>query len=56
MANTEAFLDALPLIWDFVTSMMMQCWIMWVGSSLLSAFLALIILDRLFHIFDILRR
>ena len=49
-------LDALPEIFDFFKSLVRQYWLLITGSSVLAAFLALTVMDRIFHIFDIIRR
>lgn len=49
-------LEALPQIWTFLQSLFIDFWVLIVGSSVLSGFLALAVLDRMFHIFDIIRR
>ena len=49
-------LDALPEIFDFFKSLVREYWILITGSSVLAAFLALAVMDRIFHIFDIIRR
>lgn len=49
-------LEALPEMVDFFMSLMQQYWGVITGCSLLAAFLALAVLDRIFHIFDVIRR
>lgn len=49
-------LDALPQIFDFFKNLVREYWILITGSSVLAAFLALSVMDRIFHIFDIIRR
>lgn len=49
-------LDAMPQIWDFFQTIVLEYWELIVGSSVLAGFLALAVLDRMFNIFDIIRR
>lgn len=49
-------LDALPQIFSFFQSMVTKYWDVMVASSVLAGFLALAILDKMFHIFDIIRK
>lgn len=49
-------LEALPEMVDFFMSIIRQYWTVITGCSVLSAFLALAVLDRIFHIFDVIRR
>ena len=49
-------LDVLPEIFDFFKYLVHQYWILTTGSSVLAAFLALSVMNRIFHIFDIIRR
>lgn len=49
-------MDYLPDILNFIVVTIQQYWSIVVASSVLSAFLALIFLDRALRIFDILRR
>lgn len=48
-------LDSLPLIFDYIVSMIQESWTLMTGCSVLAAFLTLRILDRMFHIFDVIR-
>lgn len=49
-------LEALPQIAGFFISVLQEYWLLYTGCSVLAGFLALRILDRIFHIFDIIRR
>ena len=49
-------LEALPEMVEFFMSMIRQYWSLITGCSVLAAFLALAVLDRIFHIFDVIRR
>ena len=49
-------LEAMPQMVDFFMSMIRQYWGLITGCSVLAAFLALAVLDRIFHIFDVIRR
>ena len=49
-------LEALPEMVDFFMSMIRQYWTAITGCSVLAAFLALAVLDKIFHIFDVIRR
>lgn len=49
-------LDAMPEIFDFVKNVCLQYWKIVLGSSVLAGFFSLRVLDRLFNIFDILKR
>ena len=49
-------LESLPMMVDFFFSIITQYWSLITGCSVLAAFLALAILDRIFHIFDVIRR
>lgn len=49
-------LEALPEMVDFFMSIIRQYWTAITGCSILAAFLALAVLDRIFHIFDVIRR
>lgn len=49
-------LDALPQMVEFFMSLIRQYWALITGCSILAAFLALTVLDRIFHIFDVIRR
>lgn len=49
-------LQYLPLIWDFFCSTVTQYWQVVTGCSVLAGFVTLAVLDRLFNIFDILKR
>lgn len=49
-------LEALPEMVDFFMSMIQQYWTVITGCSVLAAFLSLAVLDRIFHIFDVIRR
>lgn len=49
-------LEQLPEIVDFFTDLVQRYWILITGSSVLAGFLALAVLDRIFHIFDIIKR
>lgn len=49
-------LEALPQMVNFFMSIMQQYWSVITGCSILAAFLALAVLDRIFHIFDVIRR
>lgn len=49
-------LEALPTMINFFMSMIEQYWSLITGCSVLAAFLALAVLDRIFHIFDVIRR
>ena len=48
-------LEALPEMVDFFMSMIRQYWTVITGCSVLAAFLALAVIDRIFHIFDDIR-
>lgn len=49
-------LENLPLIWEWFQDFVIQYWNVIMASSVLSAFVALAVLDRIFHIFDIIKR
>ena len=49
-------LDSLPEIWEFIQGLIIRYWNVIMASSVLAGFLALAVLDRLFGIFDILKR
>lgn len=49
-------LEFLGAIWDFIWQQLGSIWILYTTSSVLSGFFALYVLDRIFHIFDILKR
>lgn len=49
-------LEAMPEIFEFFQSLVIKYWNLIVGSSVLAGFLALAVLDRIFNIFDIIRR
>ena len=49
-------LEALPEMVDFFLSIIRQSWTVITGCSVLASFLALAVLDRIFHIFDVIRR
>ena len=49
-------LEALPEMVNFFMSIIQQYWGLITGCSVLSAFLTLAVLDRIFHIFDVIRR
>ena len=49
-------LESLPLIFAYIISTIQQSWTLMTGCSVLAGFLALAVLDRLFHIFDVIRR
>ena len=49
-------LEAMPEMVNFFMSMIQRYWGLITGCSVLAAFLALAILDRIFHIFDVIRR
>lgn len=49
-------LDSLPQIWDFFYNTVTQYWKVITSCSVLAGFVTLAILDRLFNIFDILKR
>lgn len=49
-------LEYLPQIFEFFVSIIQQYWVVVTGSSVLAGFAALAVLDRMFHIFDIIRR
>lgn len=49
-------LEALPQITTFLADVFQRFWVLITGCSVLAGFLALAVLDRIFHIFDILRR
>lgn len=49
-------LQAMPQMVDFFMSLIHQYWGLITGCSVLAAFLALAVLDRIFHIFDVIRR
>lgn len=49
-------LDQLPLIWEFFVGIVNQYWGLVTTCGILSAFFALKVLDKIFHIFDIIRR
>lgn len=48
-------LEALPDIWDFFQQVVAQYWSVIMASSVLAGFFTLAVLDRVFHIFDILK-
>ena len=49
-------LEYLPQISAFLTDVFQRFWVLITGCSVLAGFLALAVLDRVFHIFDIIRR
>lgn len=49
-------IEALPEIWAFFSDLVRQYWVLITGCSVLAGFFALAVLDKIFHIFDILRR
>ena len=49
-------LEALPEMVNFFMSIIQQYWGLITGCSVLAAFLSLSVLDRFFHIFDVIRR
>lgn len=49
-------LEVLPEIWDFFQGIVVQYWNVIMASSVLCGFFTLAVLDRVFHIFDILKR
>lgn len=49
-------LEAMPDMVAYFMSLIQQYWGLITGCSVLAAFLSLAVLDRIFHIFDILRR
>ncbi len=49
-------LDALDSVVQFLFYSIQQTWQLYTMTSVLGAFFALWVLDRLFHIFDILKR
>lgn len=49
-------LEAMPQIFDYVKTVCLQYWEIVLGSSVLAGFFALRVLDRMFNIFDILKR
>lgn len=49
-------LEQLPAIFNYVGDMVQDYWTVITGCSVLAGFVALGIIDRVFHIFDILRR
>lgn len=49
-------LESMPEMVDFFMSLVLQYWDLITGCSVLAAFLALAVLDRIFHIFDVIRR
>ena len=49
-------LEVLPEIWDFFQGIVVQYWNLIMASSVLGGFFTLAVLDRVFHIFDILKR
>lgn len=49
-------LEFLGAIWEFVWRQLGAIWVLYTTSSVLAGFFALYILDRIFHIFDILKR
>lgn len=49
-------LESLPEIFDFFVFIVQEYWTVITGCSLLAAFVALAVMDRVFHIFDIIRR
>lgn len=49
-------LESLPQMSNFFLSIIRQYWDLITGCSVLAAFLSLAVLDRIFHIFDVIRR
>lgn len=49
-------LEAMPQMVEFFMFLIRQYWVLITGCSVLAAFLALAVLDRIFHIFDVIRR
>ena len=49
-------IEALPQIWDFFSWLVSQYWGLITTCGILAGFFALAVLDKMFHIFDILRR
>lgn len=49
-------LEALPEMVNFFMYTIDRCWGVITRCSVLAAFLTLAILDRIFHIFDVIRR
>lgn len=49
-------LDILELIWDFFWSQVSSIWVLYAGGGILGFTIVLWILDRIFHIFDVLKR
>ena len=49
-------LEAMPEMVNFFMTLIRQYWGLITGCSVLAAFLALAVLERIFHIFDVIRR
>ncbi len=49
-------LDDLALIWTKMMECLGMVWVVWTSGGILSFGLVLWILDRVFHIFDVLKR
>lgn len=49
-------IDVLDMIFQFVLNQFTSIWYLYVGGSVLGFAIALWVLDRLFHIFDVAKR
>lgn len=49
-------IQSLPEIWDFFSWLVQKYWGLVTTCGILAGFFALAVLDKMFHIFDILRR